>query len=390
MSLPSPTTTTSTSIRSIYSEEELKEWDGPLAVLAQKSKGDLRQLMYAFFSFLHRRTDFYVVRPSGTTSSSSNIGFKEGEAEQILLAAFRQFPLVKIPPPKGTTTSSPKQSGVTVPTSSRTTRSDSKTAASTTVDAGDDSSDQGPPPSSTGTKEEATMKREVHDSSYNKQDDTQQFMAMVRYTKEGKQIPMGNGGCTDRYHWTQTIHETSVIAKLPRGTKAKDLQVTIRPTSVSVSLKAPPSSSSSTNMSSTTNATAAAAAAAATTTTENTFILNGDLVERIRPEESTWTIEGNVLLLTLDKVKKTWWATVFVGDDEIDTQLVDSTRKISEYDEATQGAIRKIMFDQNQQRLGLPTSDQILGKPSYSGPTLPAGVEYIDSETLKTLQKQSK
>ncbi len=68
-----------------------------------------------------------------------------------------------------------------------------------------------------------------------------------------------------------------------------------------------------------------------------------------------------MLLLTLDKVKKTWWATVFVGDDEIDTQLVDSTCKISEYDEATQGAKCKIMFDQNQQRLGLPTSDQYWG-----------------------------
>ncbi len=55
MSLPSPTTTTST--RSIFSEEEMKEWDGPLTILAQKSKGDIRQLMYAFFSFLHHRAE---------------------------------------------------------------------------------------------------------------------------------------------------------------------------------------------------------------------------------------------------------------------------------------------------------------------------------------------
>ncbi len=109
-------------------------------------------------------------------------------------------------------------------------------------------------------------------------------------------------------------------------------------------------------------------------------------MERIRPEESTWTIESNALLLTLEKVKKTWWATVFVGDDEIDTHLIDSTRNISDYDESTQGALRKIMFDQNQQRLGLPTSDEILrkGLPSSSiVHSLPPGVDYIDSETLK-------
>lgn len=38
---------------------------------------------------------------------------------------------------------------------------------------------------------------------------------------------------------------------------------------------------------------------------------------------------------------------------------MDSTSKISEYDEETQSTIRKIMFDQRQKALGLPTSDQI-------------------------------
>lgn len=62
--------------------------------------------------------------------------------------------------------------------------------------------------------------------------------------------------------------------------------------------------------------------------------------------------------------------------------LLDSKRNISEYDEATQGAIRKILFDQQQQRQGLPTSDEILGVKPKIPSKLPGGVEYIDSETL--------
>ena len=47
------------------------------------------------------------------------------------------------------------------------------------------------------------------------------------------------------------------------------------------------------------------------------------------------------------------------GDAEIDTTKVDSTRSMYEYDGETQGAIRKILFDQDQKRKGQPTSDEM-------------------------------
>lgn len=60
---------------------------------------------------------------------------------------------------------------------------------------------------------------------------------------------------------------------------------------------------------------------------------------------------------------------------------VDSTTKISEYDGETQGAIRKIMFDQRQKSLGLPTSDQLSANAVLEraralpgSPFLPGGV----------------
>lgn len=75
------------------------------------------------------------------------------------------------------------------------------------------------------------------------------------------------------------------------------------------------------------------------------------------------------------------------SDDKIDTTLVDSRRHIHTYDESTQAAIRKILFDERQRKLGLPTSDEILRKDGGGQqglvPPLPNGVEYITKETLE-------
>ena len=69
--------------------------------------------------------------------------------------------------------------------------------------------------------------------------------------------------------------------------------------------------------------------------------------------------EYSIVQVNLDKIQRTWWDSVVKGDPEIDTQQVDSTCKIDEYDAETQGSIRKIMFDQKQKAKGLPTSEEI-------------------------------
>ena len=61
----------------------------------------------------------------------------------------------------------------------------------------------------------------------------------------------------------------------------------------------------------------------------------------------------------LEKERECWWKSAVHGAEEIDTTKVDSTRDLYTYDDETQGAIRKIMFDQHQKRLGKATSDEL-------------------------------
>ncbi|CAM9328417.1 unnamed protein product [Heterosigma akashiwo] len=59
--------------------------------------GGIQPLLAAFFSFLHRKTDFYVVHADD--DNQAKMGFRAGAAEKILLQSFRKFPYKPMPPP---------------------------------------------------------------------------------------------------------------------------------------------------------------------------------------------------------------------------------------------------------------------------------------------------
>jgi len=110
-------------------------------------------------------------------------------------------------------------------------------------------------------------------------------------------------------------------------------------------------------------------------------VLSGKLHEKINTEESVWHLDGKNLIISMQKVRQTWWKCVLEGDEEIDTTKVESTRSMEEYDGETQGAIRKIMFDQCQKAKGQATSDQIrtadVMKDAWNAPGSPFfGTEY--------------
>ena len=66
------------------------------------------------------------------------------------------------------------------------------------------------------------------------------------------------------------------------------------------------------------------------------MIIEGELYDKVKAEDSIWTIEENkLLLLNLEKNEENIWKTVIKGDEEIDTSKVDNSKKLEEFDEET-------------------------------------------------------
>jgi len=141
-------------------------------------------------------------------------------------------------------------------------------------------------------------------------------------------ISTWNGAVTDDYRWSQSLQEVTAEFQVPRC-RGADVNVTIKSKSLQIRVK-------------------------------GQDLFEGTFHAAINASEAVWNLEdGCRVVLNLDKMKEGWWPSLVEGGPAIDLTKVDSTKKIEEYDGETQGAIRKILFDQNQKRKGLPTSDEL-------------------------------
>ncbi|CAA7395028.1 unnamed protein product [Spirodela intermedia] len=141
----------------------------------------------------------------------------------------------------------------------------------------------------------------------------------------------GNGLDLEKYSWTQTLQEVTVNIPVPVGTKSRFVVYEIKKNHLKVGLKGQPP------------------------------IIDGVLHKAVKPDDCFWSIEdGKAISVLLTKQNQMeWWKSVVVGDPEVDTQKVEpESSKLSDLDPETRQTVEKMMFDQRQKSLGLPTSDE--------------------------------
>jgi len=142
----------------------------------------------------------------------------------------------------------------------------------------------------------------------------------------------GGGYVYERYNFAQRLSGVDVYVPFQAGIKSKDVEVKITSSGLKVGLKGAPAA-----------------------------VLEGKLHDKVMVEDSTWTlVDSKLVHVYLEKLEKQkWWSCVVSGEPEIDTkQVVPENSKLSDLDGDVRQTVEKMMFDQRQKSMGLPTSEE--------------------------------
>lgn len=152
-------------------------------------------------------------------------------------------------------------------------------------------------------------------------------------SEKGKLMPNSGNGCDlPNYKWTQTLQEVEVKIpfKINFPLRSRDVQVVIGKKNLSVGIKG------------------------------QEPIIAGELCAEIKLEDSVWVLQDpKTVVVTMEKVNKmSWWDRLVSTDTPISTKkIVPEPSKLSDLDGETRSMVEKMMYDQKQKELGLPTSE---------------------------------
>ena len=291
--------------------------------------GGIQPLLDTIFAFLYRRTDFFHVMREG-----DKIGFPPGVAEKLVMRGFKQYEQMAIAARQQAeqrAQSKPPSEPPSKPAPSKPAPSEPAPAEPAVPAAREEKAASAPQPARAEPAASASAPAGAPSTASSRT----ACKKSVAHLAEDKPY---NGGRAEGYSWEQTLHDVTIVAPVPAGTRARDVVCVISKTHLSLKLRG-----------------------AEKPIIDGEFPCdarnNQTVWEKVRADESYWNVGevDGVLAVTvyLEKDREAWWKSAIEGHAGIDTTKVDSTRSMYEYDDETQGAIRKIMFDQDQKRKGL-------------------------------------
>lgn len=297
-----------------------EKFDGMLMAMAQQCEEGIHELLDHFFGFLARKTDFYtgagadqgkkmVIARYEHYAADVKKRVEKEQAEKAAEEKRRQERLAKKKAEEA------KQQAA---------EQEEKIKELTEEEAEELEKELKNKQNGTTTDEEEKPVEDGKAASDDEEDEKD----------KGKLKPNAGNGCDmPNYSWTQTLEEVEIRVpfKVNFPLKGKDLVVDIEKRKIKAGLKGHPP------------------------------VLEGTMYNDVKPEECTWCIQDKkLLLINIEKVNRMeWWSRIVLSEPEINTKKVQpENSKLADLDGETRSMVEKMMFDQRQKEMGLPTSDE--------------------------------